>query len=344
MARAKAAPKRSQKSSKKKKKGNKVINWLADNHKFISIASIIVFASIGAWIVVSSRAATLSTTIDVWHKDAVNTAYKQLWASGATVKSGWTGSVTGCNPGNITAPARAAQINAVNFVRRANNLSPIVGANLTDTTQGNVQRAALMMEANGALDHTPPDNWKCWRDNGDKAAGKSNLALSSPSIEPVEAMKLYMSDPGSSNTAVGHRRWIMYPDAEVFAFGMTDKASAMQVLGLRTNADNNDPLWTMWPSRGWFPVTLEPGGRWSLSTKANITLANATVTVTRNGNNVPITRYAQHLGYGRPTMVWQMPAGYEKSGTYYVTVRGAKIIGSSTLDPYTYPVYFFTPY
>lgn len=345
MAQAKSKAKRTNKSSKKKNPG--VLLWIHNHKIVIPIFFVILFGGIAAWQLNSSKAAVLSTTIDVWNRDAVNNAYKSLWASGANTNSGWTGSVTGCKPGNITESARLAQVNAVNFIRRVNNLSPVAAARLTDTAHLNTQKTALIMDTSNKLSHYPDSSFGCRTEVGVETAGKSNLALSTPSIKPVQAIKLYMDDPGSTNTAAGHRRWLMYPDAEVFAFGMTEQASALQVLGLRTNTDNNDPLYTMWPSRGHFPVTLEPNGRWSVSTKANVTLKYASVTVRKSsatGPVVPITRYGIHEGYGRSTLVWQMPKDFAKSGPYYVTVKGAKIVGSSTLDDYTYPVFFFTPY
>ncbi len=281
---------------------------------------------------------TTTTGIDTTNKDAVNNAYKSLWVSGQSVTSGWTGSVNGCKAGTITAAAQTAHVNAVNFVRRMVGLGSISAS----TNTAGVQSAALMMEANGSLSHSPPTTWICYTDAGKSAAGKSDIALAFPTINPVKSVDLYMKDPGDSNQAAGHRRWILNPPTSSMAFGMTTAASAIQVIGLSQDNTAN-PAWVQWPSDGYFPDAIEPNGRWSLSSGNNTaSFTNATVTVTHNGTNVPVTKFAPHTGYAKPTLVWQMPAGFAKTGTYTVSVKNV-VIGSTAYSS-SYNVTFFTPY
>lgn len=350
MKKQKTAPKRNlknmkttKKSSKSKKQGNLFVRWAESHRKLVTLFAIVIFSAMGTYIIVASRAAT-STNINMWDKATVNYQYHYLWESGAKVTTGWTGSVSGCNRGNISDAARRAQINGINFARRINNLSPISGIfNDTNDASINTQKTALMMTANNAVSHYPTTSWRCYTAAGDATAAKSNLALATPSLLPLQAVKLFLDDPGSGNGAVGHRRWLLNPPALRFGFGMTNNASAIQVIDLATDSTANNPLWTMWPSRGYFPTPLEPGGRWSISTHNTVNLSKATVSVTHNNVAVPVTRYAVESGYGRPTLVWQMPANFEKVGNYYVTISNAYKDGAK-MSPYTYPVYFFAPY
>lgn len=346
----KTTSKKGTRVTKSKKKQNKgLLNYLRDNHRIVALASIIAFAGVGAWIIVSSKAAILSTSVNNFDKVEVGTLYQKLWASGENTATGWTGSTEGgrCLAGNISQQAVYAQLNAVNYIRRVNNLEPVRAAVLDGPNQANAQKTALMMRAQESLSHYPTSSWKCYTAAGAATAAKSNLALSYPSLKPIRAIELYMDDPGSSNTGVGHRRWIMNPDAKAFSFGMTDNSSAMQVVGLDESTANNDPPYTMWPAKGWNPVNLEPNGRWSLSTSYGKNVAYAKIVVRKgsaSGTVVPITKYATHSGYGRPTVVWQMPSEFNKTETtYFVTVSGIKNSDGGSIAPFTYSVSFFTP-
>jgi len=285
-----------------------------------------------------------STSFSVWNRDSVNNTYKSLWASGTGVQQYWNGNVSTCNAGNISNGARSAMINAINFARTVNYLEPIHGL-YSQTADNNLeaQKAALMMEANNQLSHNPPTSWRCYTKSGATGAKTSNLSLNGVQWTPLDAVKSMFDEPGGGNTAVGHRRWLLNPDANNFGFGMTNKALAIKVTGLNTDTTNPDPLWTMWPSRGYFPSTLEPAGRWSVSSKQGSSFSSASVRVIKDGATVAITRYGVENGYARPTLVWQMPAN-SSTGSYFVTITGLRKKDGTTVPPYTYPVYFFNPY
>lgn len=295
------------------------------------------------YIGITSCPTTSTTTFSIWDRDMVNNSYKSLWASGVSVQQSWTGSVSSCSPGNISDAARRAQINGINFARQVNGLRLLTGNyNAASTVNLDAQKAALMMDANGQLSHSPPSSWKCYTSAGAAAAGASNIGLNSGPITPLAMLKTFFDDPGAANYYVGHRRWLLNPDANAFGFGMTGRAAAITVIGTSSDTTNPDPLWTMWPSRGYFPSTLEPNGRWSASAKAGINLAYANVSVTKNGAAVPITKEPVNNGDARSTLVWEMPAG-SNNGNYSVTVSGARKDGV-TQPTYNYSIYFFAPY
>lgn len=338
--------------------------WRSKRGAIIAVVFVVLFAGIGVWQLQRSRAADTSTNINFMDKGTVNYYYNYLWKSGIGIPTGWTGSISGCNAGRSTETGHRAAINAINFARRLNGLTPITGYyDPFSTPNLNAQKAALIMDANGALDHTPPSSWKCWTKVGAATAGKSNLALQKPSTTPLGAVKSMLDEPGSGNGAVGHRRWLFNPDAVKFGFGFTARAAAIQVIGTPTSSTNNHPSWVVWPSRGYFPDTLAANGRWSITGKPYFCFNNASVRVVHNGANVALSVTSRaERGYANPTMVWQMPYTTDSvgnvlmkdpTGTYTVYVTNVNEwnsstksckTGSTTKKSYTYSVYFYKPY
>ena len=282
-----------------------------------------------------------SGAIDTRNLAAVNAAYWSQYASKQSVDIGWTGgSLSSCLPGASSATSNAATLSALNYVRSLAGLAPVT---LSPTMNASAQRAALIMSANGALSHTPPSSWKCYSSSGATAASRSNLALAYPSIKSGQIVDLYMDDPGSTNVAVGHRRWVLNPFATVMGTGSTNTANALTVIG-PTNRYRPNPRWVGWPTAGYFPNAIEPNGRWSLSAgNSRISFAKARVLVFKGTSRVYVHKYAVHTGYARPTIVWQMPSGFSKTGTYRVVVKNIRKRGSDRRYKHSYLVRLFTP-
>lgn len=279
---------------------------------------------------------TTTSAINTSDVASVNSYYISMWANGTNTVSGWTGDLSSCTLGIISGAAIQTQLNAINYARALNGLDRVTG-----NLDGPAESAAVMMAANGAVSHNPPSTWKCYTSSGATAASQSVLALSG-GMTPLTAIRLYLDDPGAGNTAVGHRRWLLNPFANYFGIGLTNSSSAIRVTN-NQDTTNTNPHWVSWPSKGYFPNTIEPNGRWSLSNgNSNFKFTYAKVTVTHNGVNVPVTKYAVDNAYAKPTIVWQMPAGFEKAGTYNVSVTGGTSNG--TVYNHAYSVTFFTPY
>jgi uncharacterized protein YkwD len=262
------------------------------------------------------------------------------YAPGLQQQTGYTGSDADCRPGTTSAVSRTATLHAVNFVRALSGLAPV---RFSPALNSRSQRTALMMSANQSLSHAPPRGWRCYSRVGAANAGRSNLALSYPSLTSAGLVGLYLGEPGSGNEAVGHRRWLLNPFATTLGSGSTDTANAMTVIG-PTAAHRPDPAWVSWPTAGWFPNTLEPGGRWSLSSGNRSTdFSHATVRVYRDGHAVPAATQRVESGYAMPTLVWQLSTGQAGSGTYRVVVRGVHRAGTAKSFGRTYDVRMFTP-
>ena len=281
-----------------------------------------------------------SGSIRVGRQSAVDAAYTRSFAPGLDLGTGWTGSHAGCRAGSTSAASRAATLRAVNFVRSMSGLAPV---RFSPVLNARSQQTALLMSANESLSHTPPRSWRCWSASGAANAGRSNLALSYPSITSAGLVELYLREPGQENGAVGHRRWLLNPYATTMGTGSTQTANAMTVIGPQA-ARRPNPAWVSWPTAGYFPKTLEPGGRWSLSAGHKRTdFRRATVQVYRDGQRVRATKLRVHDGYAQPTLVWQLPAETARTGTFTVVVRGVRRTGSTKPFGRTYRVRMFTP-
>ena len=287
-----------------------------------------------------STSARYAGSISVNRRSAVASAYNRRYAPGLEQSTGYTGSDSRCRPGNTSPSSRAATLRALNFVRALNGLAPV---RFSSTLNARSQRTALIMSANRSLSHAPPRGWRCWTRIGAANAGRSNLALSYPSITSAGLVGLYLREPGAANAAVGHRRWLLNPFSTKMGSGSTRTANAITVIG-PTAARRPNPPWVSWPSAGYFPRPLEPGGRWSLSagnTRADF--RRATVRVYRNGQRVRAVELRVHSGYAMPTMVWQIPARQAGSGTFRVVVRGVHRSGTSKTFGRSYYVRMFAP-
>ena len=178
----------------------------------------------------------------------------------------------------------------------------------SDTFNSKDQQAALMVSANNQLNHHPPSSWKVHTPAGAEAASNSNLFLGSFGPTGISG---YIEDYGYGNYSAGHRRWILYPNTgtmgtgDVPVSGTYNSANALWVVV--PNASMVRPAtrqaFVSWPPPGYTPYSLV-FPRWSFS-YPNGDFSNATVTMTRNGANVPVSIDSrQDNGYGENTLVW----------------------------------------
>ncbi len=288
----------------------------------------------------SARSSLWSGRVNTNRLSTVNSAYQKNYAAGLRIGTGFTGSESRCQAGSTSASSRLATLRAINFVRSMSGLAPV---GLNSTLNARSQRTALMMSAQKALSHAPSRRWRCYSAVGAANAGKSNLALAYPNITSAGVVNQYMKDAGTNNHAVGHRRWLLNPFATTMGSGSTRTANALTVIGPKSMSRPN-PSYVSWPSAGYFPKTLEPGGRWSLSAgNLNTSFRYATVRVSRNGKPVAVRKYGVENGYAQPTLVWQMRASSVASGTVHVIVSGIRVAGSHRVYSRNYYVKMFTP-
>jgi hypothetical protein len=318
-------------------------------------ASAVALAAVGTTVVAPATAVTPTTTsavvrtpllaatavpgaIDRNSRAAVLAAYKSRFVAALRVPNNWNGSTAACRVGGTSTAYRDATLTAINWARGQAGLTAVPGLNATYSSYA--QRAALIMQANRSLSHNPPSSWRCWSSAGASGAGHSNIALGAAGAMSVG---LYLADPGSNNTLVGHRRWLLFPRLGRIGIGNTASANAIYVLGVPLAArPAGTPSYVTWPAAGYFPRAAEPGGRWSLSSSLGYSFRSAVVHVRGpNGAAVPVTRYAPVNGYGDNTLSWRLATAPSRSvradQSYRVTVTGIRT-RSGALTTYVYTV------
>lgn len=286
----------------------------------------------------AQRAASVAVTASATHPLAeVNERYWSQWASGTEVSSGWLGSLLGCLLGTNLSASNAAALRGINYVRWLTGLSPVtLDAKLNRLSLA----AALIMQANQQLTHHPGKGLTCWSKAGADGASHANLAWEEPDITPLDAIKMYLDDPGGPNYGVGHRRWLLYPPTTRMGFGSTRQFNAVYVLG-PTSSTQASPTYVRWPAAGSFPGTLA-STRWSIGGNG-LKLGSASVSVYRDGKRLGTTRERLEGRVGQPTLVWRMPSGYARTGTYRVVVKGLHRTGKRAAFGTSYDVHLFTP-
>jgi uncharacterized protein YkwD len=288
------------------------------------------------------------SSIDSFDRASVRAAYDRDYAplidDLTFTSSPWTGSVAGCDAGSVPTSVRDDLLGAVNFYRALADLGPVTRDSALDA---DAQAAALIMDANNNLSHQPPSSWDCWTQGGFDGADNSNLYLFG-SWRPdflIDASIGFMDDPGSGNTAVGHRRWILSPSIRPFGFGVTDRAYAMWVTGAYpADGHAGAPEYIAWPTAGFFPIELSTS-RWSLSHSRFLEadLTGADVSMSFEGSRVQITRYNGSINYGfLPTVSWDVTdprfddwLAEGRDLTFEIEVTGIDVNGSTVSHSYT---------
>lgn len=285
---------------------------------------------------VFGSAAPALADIDSSSYAAVANAYTTRYAPAMSDTVGWTGDVDGCVPGTTSSQSQQLSLNAINFDRDLVGLDPIT---LDTALSAKAQSAALVMSANNALSHDVPTNWDCYTTTAHDAAAASNLYLGGAGAKAIDG---YMVDPGASNHAVGHRRWILYAPRTTMGTGSTTNSNALYVFGKLASSGYANPSWVPWPAAGFFPTQLEPQGKWSLTGAAgrSYDFSKATVRVTSSsGHALTVHRYKSVRGYGSDTLVWWVTGLHHPSVTgtsvhYRVTVKGIVVGGKKVTKSY----------
>ena len=250
--------------------------------------------------------------IDVLDRAAVVAAYKQQYKPFVDVPVEWTGDVATCNAGTTSERTLDASLKVLNYIR---NMSGLQSVSLDPNLNDKAREAALMMQAQGQLSHHPDSTWACYSEDGDAAAGKSNLFLG---VTGPRAIVGYVEDRGRSNIAVGHRRWIQYPYTDRMGSGSTSNANALYVIGTG-GVDQDAPEWVSWPPQGYVPTELV-FPRWSVSHKEG-DFQNANVQMSIAGQSVPITIHPVSNGFGLNTLVWEPLNAIDFGGAEEISIE-----------------------
>ena len=259
----------------------------------------------------------------------------------------WTGDIASCKPGTTSETYQQSVLQRVNWYRAMAGV-----ANVPYLSELNAQQQAstLIQVATGSLSHDPPTSSPCWTQAGYDGAKSSNLVLV---VHGVNAIRAYVEDPGSKNTIVGHRRWLLHPMLKTVTSGdIPESAGKLGGNSLNVTSTYSTPPsaardgFVAWPPPGYVPDdVIYP--RWSVmaygyGTVATPDFTNAIVTV--SGPNGPLSVTYDHKGSGRivftPSGFASAPIQVTTDTTYSVNVSG--VTGGST-SAYSYQV-IVTPF
>lgn len=288
--------------------------------------------------------------LDINNRQSVVNFYTNFYLPSEGVADGWTGSQASCNAGTTSQAYRDAILLRVNYFRKMAGMAAVT---LNESYNSQAQQAALMMSRNNSLSHSPPTSWACYTAAGKTAAGKSNLYLGA--VGPG-AITGYMRDPGTGNGAVGHRRWILYPQS--LQIGTGDVASRSGYSGSNALYVFDEPnMWgprpatrtayVPWPPEGFVPYQVV-FGRWSFSLD-DANFNNATITMRQGNTTIPVTKETIATGYGENTVVW-IPQGYSNGSTWNqpsadttYTITISNVVVNSQTRSFTYNVTVINP-
>jgi uncharacterized protein YkwD len=291
--------------------------------------------------------------VDPTSREAVRAFYNTHYTGSSGAAIGWSGNVGACNAGTTAAAFRNGVATRINFYRAMAGVP--AGITLDSTYNSGAQAAALMMSANGMLSHDPPTSWSCYTSAGDTGAQNANLTLS---VNGPGAIDNYLEDFGSSNGAVGHRRWILHPQTQTMGTGDIPEgtgagayaaANALWVFDshLFEVRPATRQTFIAWPPAGYVPYPVV-WPRWSIS-HPTADFRGASVTVMSKGAAIPVTLHPVVNGYGENTLVWypslldpSHPYDWPKPAAdtdYLVTVAGVVMGGATQTVRYTVTVF-----
>jgi hypothetical protein len=291
---------------------------------------------------------------DTSNREVVRTAYNAVWVPTIGFPLGYGGNPAAGVAGDTSAAFKNAVLTRLNFMRAMAGVTSLVGLDAVRNAKN--QHAALMMYANQQLSHTPPTSWLRYTTEGAEAAGKSNLCVTA--IADVGCIEAYMDDFGFNNNVVGHRRWILYPQTQKSGTG--DVPDGLRVWNALWAVEDST-VWNprpatrdefvAWPPKGYVPYQLVYN-RWSFH-HVNANFSGATVSVTRDGVQVPVSVETRGVPGGAPesAIVFLLdnrqangpstPTKPVTDAVYSVTIAGVIVNGASRT--FTYPVIVFDP-
>ena len=271
--------------------------------------------------------------VDTTSREQVREFYNAVYLATVGVAINSTAVVANCVPGTNSPLFANATVRRLTWFRAMAGIPAAVTFDAGESGQD--QSAALMMAAQGALQHIGNwTGWNCLSADGTNAARNSNLALS---YNGPDAISVYMCDFGANNYEVGHRRWLLYPQTQIMAAGdvpaQGSDYSANATWAFDANYGGPRPAtrtnYVAWPPPGYVPYQVVYP-RWSFAL-ANAGFTNATVTMTSGGLPMAVTQQTYVAGYGENTLVWY-PAGLDPTTATVFPFSGADTVYSVTIS------------
>jgi hypothetical protein len=295
---------------------------------------------------------TGSFEVDTSSREQVRLFHGTVYVASEGIDLEWTGDVASCLAGTVSVTSHEAVLRRINYFRALAGMP--AGVVFDDVLNAKAQEAALMMSANDTLDHFPPPSWSCYTEDGADAARNSNLAIGRAGPFAIDG---YMEDFGAGNSAVGHRRWLLYPQTETMGTGDVPRSGSLRSANAVWVFDGNfggprpatREAYVSWPPKGYVPYQVVYP-RWSFS-YPGANFSGATVSMTDAAGDVPVTLEPVGVNFGENTLVWypsqlnpNSPYSWprpESDTTYNVTVGNVMVSG--TPQDFSYQVVVFDP-
>ncbi len=284
-------------------------------------------------------------TVNPLYRELSAAFYGEHYLVADGIDTGWDGDHAICDEGTTSAAFRAAVLQRVNYFRAMAGVPANIA--FTDDFSRKAQKAALLMSANSRVNHWPDPSWPCYSELADEAAGSCTLFLG---VYGWDAIDGYIEDWGEVNYFVPHRRMLLYPHTKAMGSGDIPPASgywaanALWVLGPMSidRPETRDP-YVAWPPPGYVPYRVV-FPRWSVSYDG-ADFSRATVSMTLDGEEVPLRLLPVVDGFGENTLVWEPSIAAQQRPDvdlwYTIDVQGI-MIGRLT-HSFHYVVIVFDP-
>jgi hypothetical protein len=243
--------------------------------------------------------------LNINNRQQVVNYYFENYVNAPVPAINWDGNLQNCDPGTVDQNFLDSTLVRINFFRAMAGVPNHIS--FSEESNKKAQAAALMMSVNDALSHNPPSDWTCYSSLGAAGAGSSNLIIGAYGWV---AIYYYMKDPGLGNEAVGHRRWVLYPQTQQMGSGdippQTGYAPTNALVVFDEHLWESRPAtreeFVAWPPPGYVPYQIVYP-RWSFS-YAKADFSNAVVSMSSGGENLSVHQEPVKNGYGENTLVW----------------------------------------
>ncbi|MCK5808567.1 CAP domain-containing protein [bacterium] len=277
----------------------------------------------------STCVAVASTPFEERTKDAVCAKYNSEYSDRAISTIPSTSSPT-CDAGELGWDHIDDTVRRLNLYRWLVGIGPSYSI---ESYNSQSQEAAMMMDVNNSLSHSPPSSWLCYTSVGANAAGQSNLGLGY--YTPSSTVDGYVIDTGNENT-LGHRRWLLSPGLGKVGIGHSGRGNSMFVFGGGgANDIGNDPDFVTYPAAGYYPIEMT-GGLWSITLIRGSFSGTPSATVVQLSNSASlantVTRMPDNYGDTGTIAIKFNGAQPQAGEEYQVTINGVSLNGETSLS------------
>ncbi|MBI5326558.1 MAG: CAP domain-containing protein [Ignavibacteriae bacterium] len=263
--------------------------------------------------------------------------------------------VDNCNAGVLKSSEKIKVMDLFNRIRSYHKLQEI-SYNPDDEVYA--QEAALITCSNDSMNHQPPNNVKCFSQNGYKGCDEGNLWYGSATqVYEWKSENMILDWLIDDNVeTLGHRRWLLNPFMRNAAYGRVDKvlssgrhvtAGVLKVFDRLVYAPpfESNIEYVAYPDgdypsnafkNDWFLSFSVVADKVDFWNNKNVDFSNSTIEMTDNNNN-PISVNTVSFnteGFGLPNIIQWKAVNLQSGVRYNVKIKKVKFQNSE--KDYTY--------